>query len=309
MTLTDELDNTAVVRFVNDTSTSSDMVVTDGSRFLDGQVFSINDGTTTRNFEFDSGYILAVPATGGAGIGDMETFLIDLDGFTDANLDGIDDNLPVPFEFDKDGVYIDLDGIPGPDNEIINIADNLTIVVPAAGGGVINDGDMISLTDGTTTYTLEFDKDGTLINPFANLPVNAANNRTIVLPATGGGVGGVQDGDTFRIDPDGLGAIPPVVFEFDSNGARQFVQCGPFRPFHDAGRPGGPRGRRRHGPHWRAGPERQELGRRHRGPEQHDAADRAGHLLGDQRDERFPAADRRTKWPNGSSWRWTMPTE
>jgi hypothetical protein len=33
----------------------------------------------------------------------------------------------------------------------------------------------------------------------------------------GGGVGGVQDGDIFRIDPDGLGAVPPVVFEFDSN--------------------------------------------------------------------------------------------
>ena len=26
------------------------------------------------------------------------------------------------------------------------------------------------------------------------------NNRTILLPAAGGGVGGVQDGDTFRID-------------------------------------------------------------------------------------------------------------
>ena len=40
MTLTDELGNTAVVRFVNDTLTSSDMVVTDGSQLFDGEVFS-----------------------------------------------------------------------------------------------------------------------------------------------------------------------------------------------------------------------------------------------------------------------------
>ncbi len=219
MTLTDELGNTAVVRFVNNTLTSSDMVVTDGSQLFDGEVFYIDDGTTTRGFEFDSGYILAVPANGGAGIADMETFLVDWDGLQDNNSDGVNDNPAVPFEFDKDGVYINVNGVPGRDNQIINIADNLTIVVPTGGGGTINDGETLRLTDGTTSYTFEFDKDNALINPFANLPINAANNRTILLPAAGGGVGGVQDGDIFRIDPDGLGAVPPVVFEFDSNGA------------------------------------------------------------------------------------------
>jgi len=218
MTLTDELGNTAIVRFVNNTLTSSDMVVTDGSHLFDGEVFYLHDGTTTRGFEFDSGYILAVPAQGGAGIADMETFLVDWDGLQDNDADGVDDNPAVAFEFDKNGLYIDVDGVPGRDNRIVNIADNLTIVVPAGGGGSITDGETMRLTDGTTSYTLEFDKDNSLVNPFANLRINAAANRTIQLPAAGGGVGGVQDGDIVRIDPDGLGAVPPVVFEFDNNG-------------------------------------------------------------------------------------------
>ena len=166
MTLTDELDNTTVLRFVSNTLTSSDMVVTDGSQLFDGDVFSSTTAPTTRFFEFDSGFILTVPPTGSAGINDQEILLVDLDGA------GV--NLPVAFEFDKNGVLIDVDGIPGPDNgtNIVNIADNLTILVPAT-GAQIGDGDMMSLSNGVTTYTFEFDKDGTLINPF-NLPINAA---------------------------------------------------------------------------------------------------------------------------------------
>ena len=64
MTLTDELDNTAVLRFVSNTLTSSDMVVTDGSQLFDGDVFYLNDGTVSQAFEFDSGFILTVPADG-----------------------------------------------------------------------------------------------------------------------------------------------------------------------------------------------------------------------------------------------------
>ncbi|MCU0980318.1 MAG: hypothetical protein MUF25_14280, partial [Pirellulaceae bacterium] len=210
MTLTDDLDNTAVLRFVSNTLTSSDMVVTDGSQLFDGDVFYLDDGTGARAFEFDSGFILTVPPTGSGGINDQEILLIDLDGA------GV--NLPIAFEFDKNGILIDVDGVPGPDNgaNIINVADNLTILVPLTGGQIL-DGDTMRLSNGVTSYTFEFDKDGTLINPF-NLPINAAQNRILGLPAAGGGVGGVRDGDTFRIDPDGLGAIAPVVFEFDSNG-------------------------------------------------------------------------------------------
>ena len=240
MTLTDELDNTAVLRFVSNTLTSSDMVVTDGSQLFDGDVFYLDDGTVSQAFEFDSGFILTVPPTGSGGINDQEILLVDLDGA------GV--NLPIAFEFDKNGVLIDVDGIPGADNgtNIINIADNLTILVPVT-GAQIGDGDMLSLSNGVTTYTFEFDKDGTLINPF-NLPINAAQNRTLSLPAAGGGVGGVQDGDTFRIDPDGLGAIAPVVFEFDSNGAVERAQRDPIRPFHHAGCAGGSRRGGRLGP-------------------------------------------------------------
>ncbi len=209
MTITDALENTATLCFVSDLATDSDIIVTDGSRLRDGDVFYIGDGVTTRTFEFDSGYILHVPAAGGAVLADQETFSVDLDG------DG--PNPPAAFEFDKDGDFIDIDGVPGPDATLVNIADNLTILAPAD-GSLISDGEMMSLSNGITTYVFEFDMDGVRLNP-RNYLINAANNRTLLLPPAGGGIGGVRDGNTFRIDPDGFGSgVATEVFEFDSNG-------------------------------------------------------------------------------------------
>ncbi|HPM79830.1 MAG TPA: GEVED domain-containing protein, partial [Candidatus Anammoximicrobium sp.] len=209
MTITDALDGTATLRFVDNLFTASEIIVTDGSQLRDGDVFYVSDGVSTQAFEYDSGYILHVPAAGGAAIADQETFLVDLDG------DG--ENLPLAFEFDKDGELIDIDDVPGPDATPIHIADNLTILTPA-NGSLISDGEMMSLSNGITTYVFEFDKDGVRLSP-RNLLINVANNRTILLPAAGGGVGGVRDGNTFRLDPDGFGrGVAAEVFEFDNNG-------------------------------------------------------------------------------------------
>ena len=226
ITITDRAGNTATLQYVNNVLTSSNIVATDGSQLLDGETFQINDGTTTKTFEFDSGYILEVPATGGAGLTEAGTFTVDVDG---AGL-----NLPLTFEFDKDGVFNDADANGVPDNTLINIADNLTLVVPAGGGGAIGDQERYSVRrvtpTGTTTYTFEFDKTGVLTTPF-NLAVNVLDNFTINLPVSGGGFGGVQDGQTFVLDPDGTGIKPPVVFEFVEEGTARIPVGNELIPF------------------------------------------------------------------------------
>ena len=209
--ITDQLDNKATLQFVDNVLTLSDIIATDGSRLNDGDTFQIDDETTTATFEFDTGYIIEVPAAGGAGIVDQETFVVDFDGA------GINPSLT--YEFDKNGVFIDVAPPVGPgleDNAIINIADNLTIVAPAGGGGSIGDQESFNVSDGTTTFTFEFDKNANTIP--GRLPVNIIDNWTILLPAAGGGFGGVADGDVFTIDPDGAGIVPALVFEFDSDG-------------------------------------------------------------------------------------------
>jgi len=217
ITVTDQLDNTAILEFVDNVLTRSHIIATDGSVLNDADRFQIDDESTTATFEFDTGYIIEVPANGGAGIGDLETFAVDLDG---PIVDGFGNEIipPEVFEFDRDGNHIDVaDPLGVDDNTIINIADNLTIVVPGAGGAVIGPQDTFSLGDGTTTFTFEFDNDGMVIP--GRHAVNFRSNWSILLPPSGGGFGGVSDGDAFTIDPDGAaGIVPPLVFEFDDDG-------------------------------------------------------------------------------------------
>jgi VCBS repeat-containing protein len=217
ITITDASGHTATLQFVDDVLTTSNLVATDGSALHDGDTFQISDGTTTKTFEFDSGYLIEVPAAGSAGLTDRSTFTVDIDGA------GI--NLPLTFEFDKNGAYIDADNNGTADNNVINIADNLTLVVPAGGGAAINDQDRFALrrvtSGGTIAYTFEFDKNGVLSSPY-NRSINIANNLTITLPTVGGGFGGVQDGEWFSIDPDGTAGLqPPIVFQFVEEGSAQ----------------------------------------------------------------------------------------
>ena len=80
----------------------------------------------------------------------------------------------------------------------------------------MQDGDQIVINDGLggPDVVFEFDRNHpTLVTP-GNRPVDITNVE-IHVPISGGGFGGVQDGDTFSIS-DGLGS-PDVVFEFDKD--------------------------------------------------------------------------------------------
>ncbi|HND53373.1 MAG TPA: right-handed parallel beta-helix repeat-containing protein, partial [Pirellulaceae bacterium] len=61
-----------------------------GNQVTEGQTFTVGDGVTTQTFEFDSGYVMQVPA---AGVADGQRFTI---------VNGL--NPPVTFEFDRNGV-------------------------------------------------------------------------------------------------------------------------------------------------------------------------------------------------------------
>ena len=61
LTITDGADNTAILQFVNDVLTVSNIVVPAGSQLNDGDTFQIGDEFATLSFEFDSGYIIAAP--------------------------------------------------------------------------------------------------------------------------------------------------------------------------------------------------------------------------------------------------------
>ncbi len=138
----------------------------------DGGSFILDDGLgLVRTFQYDRDGIFAggntridiadqkflqVPAVG-AGVGGV------LDGHqfnVNAGLGGPDEI----FEFDKNGVFIDVDTNLVPDNHLINITDHFLINVPFPGlgaGGVL-DGQYFAVTVGPSTTEFEFDTDGTV---------------------------------------------------------------------------------------------------------------------------------------------------
>ncbi|HRX81115.1 MAG TPA: hypothetical protein P5307_18730, partial [Pirellulaceae bacterium] len=85
------------------------LLALDGSQFIDGDTFTLDDLSTVASFELDSGFTLSVPPGGArlseAGIADGDTFTISDGGFND-----------VTFEFDKDGSF-------NPANERIPVTD------------------------------------------------------------------------------------------------------------------------------------------------------------------------------------------
>ena len=83
------------------------LLADDGSKFLDGETFVIDDTLGNAvTFEFDSGFSLLVPAAGGnlatGGIADGDTFTITDRNHPDVALRGVN---TVTFEFDKDGSF------------------------------------------------------------------------------------------------------------------------------------------------------------------------------------------------------------
>ncbi len=94
----------------------------------------------------------------------------------------------------------------------INVSASNLASFGAADG--VADGESFSMTDGSKVVNYEFDFDGNVA--IGVTPINLVYKQTIQVPATGGALGGIVDGDMFAINL-GLGA-PDVNFEFDSNG-------------------------------------------------------------------------------------------
>jgi VCBS repeat-containing protein len=208
--ITDEEGNTQLFRFVSSQTFPPNIIVRDGQRFIDGDVFDLSDGTSTVSFEFDTGFVVQIPAVGAdelnGGIADGDMFVVD---------DGVN---PVVYEFDKDDMSL-------PGNKVINITDDLTLLVPTQFGiNRIADGDRFEVSDGTSTVTFEFDSNG-VADP-ANAIINIRDNFVLQVPVEGGRSGGIVDSETFTILFDD-GTNPPnsVTFEFDSNGV--FVDNAP----------------------------------------------------------------------------------
>ena len=120
---------------------------------------------------------------GAGGVADGQTFAVDVDG--------AGPNLPASFEFDKDGVFTDANADGLADNRLINIADNLTLNVRATADWGSTIAISSRLSNGTTTYTFEFDRTTPCRSP-NNQRINVANNlllrcrgRAVALVACG----------------------------------------------------------------------------------------------------------------------------
>ncbi|MDP6722821.1 MAG: hypothetical protein QGF59_29430, partial [Pirellulaceae bacterium] len=144
------------------------------NRIADGDRFVVSDGASTITFEFDSNgiadpanvvinirdsFVLQVPVEGGrtGGIADGETFAITFD-------DGINPPNVVTFEFDSNGVFVDINPADGnPDNVRIvfdsfstqsDMVASITQAIDGAGLGLtandIGNGQIV--LDGTTAF-------------------------------------------------------------------------------------------------------------------------------------------------------------
>ncbi|MEZ6113729.1 MAG: hypothetical protein R3C99_22360 [Pirellulaceae bacterium] len=203
ITITDRNGDSAKFEFVDTTDLPSDIRTVTGDLLLDGDVFTVGDGTTLQRFEIDTGLTLRVNALGGAAGG-----VANGDGFVINN--PLVNSGDVEFEFDKDGV---INSVNNP--TIINIADDMTMLLPLAGvaGGIV-DGNRFSISadNGLTFTTFEFDSNNSVVG--TSEKVNIHDSLTIQVPAAGGGFNGIAAGGSFTIDDDVTDALPRTVFNF-----------------------------------------------------------------------------------------------
>lgn len=93
LTITDANGQTAVFEFVDNNDFPQSIITPDGAALAEGDTFTVGQGTTSAQFEFDSGYLVQLPASNL--IADGETFVAN-------NGAGSGD---VVFEFDKNGTW------------------------------------------------------------------------------------------------------------------------------------------------------------------------------------------------------------
>ncbi|MFO0869761.1 MAG: GEVED domain-containing protein [Pirellulales bacterium] len=195
------------------------MIASAGNLYQDGDSFQLNDGQTTINFEFESGYVLTLPASGGLGIQDGDSITV----FSATQ------NRHVTFEFNKTG------GVTAGNIAvaITNSSTPLTVATalrqailtaapttPAIGALGIGNPQVISGSrvqlGGVAGTVVEIRSAGitTAGQPGVGggVQLQVPGALGIRVPATGGPL--IRDGETFTVS-DGTNT---VVFEMDSNG-------------------------------------------------------------------------------------------
>jgi hypothetical protein len=181
------------LEFDIDGNFARDILVRSGDQYRDGQTFFVSNGSETQAFEFDSGSGLLVPAAGAqlGGVVEGDTFILDVS----------------TFEFDSDGLF-------GNNSNSINTVVDQEIRIPAAGGSTegIADGEQFLINDGQGGADVIFEFDSNESTSVGSHTISL-NNVEIQIPITGGGFGGVRDGDTFTIS----GGTGTTTFEFDND--------------------------------------------------------------------------------------------
>ncbi|MFO0904160.1 MAG: dockerin type I domain-containing protein [Pirellulales bacterium] len=198
---------------------SQTIIASSGVQYDDGDSFQLSDGQSVVNFEFDSGYVLTLPATGGQGILDGDSITIYQQ----------DQNRSVTIEFNKTG------GVT-PGNIAVNITDaasTLTVasairqaILNAAGTtpaiaalGIANpqviSGSRLQL-GGVTGVLVEIRSAGISVlgTPGVSgaVELQVPGALGIRVPGSGGPI--IRDGESFVVS-DGTNN---VTFELDSNG-------------------------------------------------------------------------------------------
>jgi len=93
---------------------------------------------------------------------------------------------------------------------VITLNNKDRLVLEASYGSSVSDGQQFTITNSTDDLiTFEYE---------SGYSVNVPQTFTLSVPVAGALPGGIADGDTFEIDPDGVaGPTLPTVFEFDNN--------------------------------------------------------------------------------------------
>ncbi|MFV1965863.1 MAG: hypothetical protein ACC628_10600, partial [Pirellulaceae bacterium] len=145
------------------------IVAVGGANISDGEIFSISDGSTAVNFEFENGYSLQLPdpQADPTAFLDGEYFTIDTDG------------LLALYEFDDDGTVIT-------GNAQIRVNDILlTLPFGTVNLGGVNDGDTFAVDQGlgAPATVFEFDTDGITTSGNEVISVAAGDAQNVVANA------------------------------------------------------------------------------------------------------------------------------
>ncbi|MCH2129865.1 MAG: MBL fold metallo-hydrolase, partial [Pirellulaceae bacterium] len=158
------------------------IVTHDGSRLSEGDTITISDDKSSLTVEFDSGYSLVIPDTGGAGIVDGESFTIS--------------NIATTFNGSADTT------------RAANLGHALMLLIPAVGGdetlGGLRAGDEFVLNNsaGSDNVLFQFTKNGIPATGDVNIPILDTSTQDEIADLV---VNAIQGAASLNLAPENLG--------------------------------------------------------------------------------------------------------